>query len=146
MILFDLRCGDGHVFEAWFKDGATYETQRKAREIVCPVCGHTRIGKAPMAPRLAKAEARGEDEAPRASKVSADPAAKFRDRLREVRRQIETHCEDVGDRFPEEARKMHYGEAGKRGIYGEASDDEVRELVDEGIEVQRVPWLRRHHS
>jgi hypothetical protein len=146
MILFDLRCGDGHVFEAWFKDGATFEAQREAGEIVCPVCGNIRIAKAPMAPRLAKAEGRGEADAPRTGKAPAGPAAKLGDRLREVRRLVEEHCEDVGERFPEEARKMHYGEAEKRGIYGEASDDEVEELADEGIEVQRVPWLRRHHS
>lgn len=146
MILFDLKCGEGHVFEAWFRNGATYEVQSAAGEIVCPVCGSTGVDKAPMAPCLARGEAHGGGDAAHLADGAQGPGDRIRERLREMRHQVEDHCDYVGDRFPEEARKIHYGEAEERGIYGEATDSEIRALADEGVEVLRIPWLRRHHS
>lgn len=128
MILFSLRCSADHEFEAWFRDGATYESQAAGGEIACPECGETDVQKAPMAPRVAK---RKSDLSP----------ADFRRMLQQVRKHVETNCEYVGNKFADEARKIHKGQADKRGIYGEASDAEHRALTDEGIEVHRVPWV-----
>jgi hypothetical protein len=130
MILFDLRCARDHVFEAWFRNSASFETQAKAGEIACPSCGSRRVEKAPMAPRIGK----GAGE------------AEMRRQLQELRAKVESNCDYVGDRFAEEARRIHHGEIAKRDIYGEASDGEARELQEEGIEFARIPWLPRHDS
>lgn len=142
MILYQLRCSADHNFEAWFKDSATYDRQAKAGGIVCPICADTVVTKAPMAPRLVKSRRDGEA-------VTAAPEGRdvqIRDALLELRRQVESNCDYVGDRFAEEARKIHYGETGHRNIYGEATDKQARELTDEGIEVGRIPWLPRTDS
>ena len=131
MILFTLRCAHGHEFEGWFRDGDGFEAQQKAGEIACPECTDTAVEKAVMAPRLG----RSRESAP------AMTPAQFRAALVELRRQIETNCDYVGDRFAEEARRIHYGEIDPHGIYGEASEEESRELVDEGIKVGRIPWI-----
>ena len=130
MILFTLRCAQGHEFEAWFRDGDGFEAQQKAGGIACPECGDTAVEKGVMAPRLARSR-----EAPAVS------PAQFRAALVEMRRQIETNCDYVGNRFAEEARRIHYGEIDPHGIYGEASEEESRELTDEGISFGRIPWL-----
>lgn len=134
MILFDLRCANGHAFEAWFKDGATFEHQAAANEIACPVCGNHEVAKAVMAPAVSRSRAGGD----------AERAARMIKALREVRDHVEKKFDHVGPRFAEEARKIHYGEVEKRNIYGHATPDESRSLKDEGIEVGRIPWLPRH--
>jgi len=131
MILFKLRCGAEHEFEAWFPDSAAYEQQAARGQIACPACGDSAIAKAPMAPRLARAGGSSEPPSP----------AEMRRLLQQVRRHVETNCDYVGPRFAEEARRIHRGETNARGIYGEASDTESRELADEGIEVARIPWV-----
>ena len=131
MILFTLRCANGHEFEGWFRDGDGFEAQQKAGEISCPGCGDTSVEKAVMAPRLARS---------RQSSLPMSPA-QFRTALVEMRRQIETNCDYVGNRFAEEARRIHYGEIDPHSIYGEASEDESRELADEGITFGRIPWV-----
>jgi hypothetical protein len=131
MILFSLRCAHGHEFEGWFRDGDGFEAQREAGEIVCPECGETSVEKAVMAPRLGRS---------RETIPSISPA-QFRAALFEMRRQIETRCDYVGNRFAEEARRIHYGEIDAHGIYGEASEEESRELTDEGISFGRIPWV-----
>src|SRR5215467_5824230 len=95
MILFTLRCAHGHEFEGWFRDGDGFEAQCKAGEIACPQCGQTSVEKAVMAPRLGR------------SKETPPPIspAQFRAALREMRRQVETQCDYVGNRFAEEARR-----------------------------------------
>lgn len=132
MILFTLRCARDHEFEAWFRDGDGFEAQHAAGEIACPHCGDTSVEKAVMAPRVGR------------SRETVPPPlalAQMRKALTEMRRQIETHCDYVGNRFAEEARKIHYGESDPHGIYGEASDAESRELTDEGIKFGQIPWL-----
>lgn len=136
MILYDLRCSSDHAFEAWFRDSATYDRQAAAGEISCPLCGDTGVAKAPMAPRLSRSG--GHDP--------AAEAARLRETLTELRDTIERNSDYVGDRFAEEARKIHYGEADHRNIHGEATDDQARELTDEGIKVGRIPWLSRTDS
>jgi hypothetical protein len=132
MILFALRCTRGHEFEGWFRDSSVFEAQQHAAEIACPHCGDTAVEKAVMAPRLGRS--RGANLPPAAR-------AEMRKALTELRRQIETHCDYVGPRFAEEARRIHYGEADPRGIYGETSHDESRELADEGIAFGQIPWV-----
>lgn len=130
MILFSLRCAQTHEFEAWFRDGDSFAAQRDAGEIACPVCGDSQVEKAIMAPRLS----RSRDE-------SVSEAAKMRRMLVELREKIEANCDYVGDRFAEEARRIHYGETERHGIYGEASEEESRALSSEGIEFGRIPWV-----
>ena len=131
MILFTLRCAHSHEFEGWFRDGDRFEAQQRAGEIACPECGDTSVEKAVMAPRVGRS---------REAMPSMSPA-QFRAALVEMRRQIETNCDYVGARFAEEARRIHYGEIDAHSIYGEASEDELRELADEGISFGRIPWI-----
>ena len=142
MILFKLKCSAEHEFEGWFRDGATYERQVKRGLITCPTCGDAGIEKAPMAPRLARS-AVPEQASPPSSREQAPPPSpeQLHRMLQRLRRHVETTCDYVGERFADEARRIHNGEADARGIYGEASDDESRALADEGIEVARVPWV-----
>jgi hypothetical protein len=130
MILFTLRCAQGHEFEGWFRDGDGFEAQQKAGEIACPECGDASVDKAVMAPRLARSR----------ETLPVSPA-QFRAALLEMRRQVEANCDYVGPRFAEEARRIHYGEIDPHGIYGEATEDESRELSDEGIKFGRIPWV-----
>jgi hypothetical protein len=144
MIVFDLSCRNGHVFEAWFRDGAAFEAQRKARKVACPDCGDHRVKKAPMAPRIGAS-------APEATPTKAvtppsNAPAEMMQALRKLRQHVETNCDYVGPRFAEEARKIHYGERSARGIYGEASEAEAKSLSEEGIEVARIPWLPREDA
>ncbi len=131
MILFTLRCGSGHEFEGWFRDGDGFEAQQKAGEITCPHCGDTAIEKALMAPNIG----RSRDKRP------VTPA-QMRAMLMHMRRQVEQNCDYVGERFAEEARKIHYGETDPHGIYGEATAEESKELADEGVEFGQLPWIQ----
>lgn len=134
MILYELRCAQGHHFEGWFKDGATYDAQSAAGEVACPICGSTEVGKAIMAPRLNKATGQSLD--------AQGAAQEVRKMLVELRRKVEQSCDYVGDKFAEEARKIHYGDVESRPIYGEASPEQAAELEDEGIELNRIPWVQ----
>lgn len=139
MIAFDLRCAKDHVFEVWFKDSAAYEQQVAAKAVVCPACGNKKISKAIMAPNVASGVSRG-----RAAETMKTPDVTpevIRGALQELRRAVEANSEYVGDEFPEEARKIHYGESEARGIYGEASVSEAEELQEEGVEISRIPWV-----
>ena len=131
MILFALRCAADHEFEGWFRDGATFDRQSAGGKISCPQCGDISVTKAPMAPRVARSR----------SAETAPSPVELRKALQELRRHVETNCEYVGERFAEEARRIHYGESDPRGIYGEASADDAKDLADEGIEVSRIPWV-----
>ena len=131
MILFALRCSAGHEFEAWFRDGDGFTAQQEAGEISCPQCGETQVEKALMAPNIG----RSRDKAPALS------PAQMRAALVELRRQVETNCDYVGERFAEEARRIHYREVDPHGIYGEATSEESRELAEEGISFGRIPWI-----
>ena len=131
MILFSLRCASGHEFEAWFRDGDGFEAQLKAGEITCPHCGDAQVEKAVMAPRIGRSR----------GKTPALTPAQMRAALVELRRQVETNCDYVGERFAEEARRIHHGEADPHGIYGEATSEESKELAEEGISFGRIPWV-----
>ena len=131
MILFTLRCAAGHEFEGWFRDSGAFEAQQKAGEIACPQCGDAGVEKALMTPNIGRSH----------KKTPAITPAQMRAALVELRRQVETNCDYVGERFAEEARKIHYGEAGPHGIYGEATQEESEALKDEGIACNRIPWI-----
>jgi len=138
MILYDLKCERDHHFEAWFRDSAAYDEQAAAGEVHCPLCGGTRIAKAPMAPNLV-----GRKEETAASAAAIGEAIRM---LHKMREEVEKNCEHVGPRFAEEARKIHYGEVEKRNIYGEATSEEAGELREEGIEFGEIPWLPRRNA
>lgn len=148
MILFELKCASDHRFEAWFRDGAAYDAQAAAGTIACPLCGDTHVGKAPMAPRIAKGRKESGKPAKPAGSDEAAVAlqAEVLQQLGELRRAVEEGCDYVGERFAEEARRIHYGETDARGIYGEASAGDVAELKEEGVAIHRIPWLPRTNS
>ncbi|GAB4373509.1 MAG: DUF1178 family protein [Kiloniellaceae bacterium] len=154
MIVFDLKCRKDHVFEAWFPDSASFAEQVAGGKVLCPVCGSKKVAKALMAPNVvakkgrdaAPAPAEAGGKAPEMALADAQQAGQLRRLLRALRDHVEQNCDYVGGAFAEEARKIHYGETDPRGIYGETSEEEARELQDEGIEVARVPWLPRENS
>jgi hypothetical protein len=168
MILYRLRCSEGHEFESWFKDSKTYERQEKKSLIGCPVCGAAKVERALMAPRLGRsgkgkggqdqpieAQAGGPVPAPRSMPDGPTPEQQqmaalarhmpkeLREALLKVREHVEKSCDHVGDKFADEARKIHYGESEKRGIYGQTSEEEAEALAEEGIEFGRLPWIPR---
>jgi len=140
MIKYSVRCENTHEFEGWFKDSATFDAQAKSGDIVCPHCGNTKVSKAPMSPRISKSSNTGSTPEARAREV----AERILEAAQQMRKEVEANCDYVGDQFADEARRIHYGEADERGIYGEASDEETQELDEEGIEVYRLPTIRRN--
>lgn len=147
MIAFDLKCAKGHVFEAWFASSKGFERDAKAGRVECPVCGSTKVEKALMAPNIATGSAGGRERPPA---PTPDPQAERRAEafrmLRELQSRIERDFDHVGERFAEEARKIHHGEVEKRAIYGSATPEESKALKDEGIEFGQIPWLPRHDA
>ena len=136
MIKYTVRCGEGHEFEGWFKDSASFDVQSLAGDIECPMCGNVDVVKAPMAPSIAK---KGRVTPNQTEARAREVAEKILEAVNTMREHVEDNCDYVGEQFASEARRIHYGDADERGIYGEASDDETEELLDEGIEVYRLP-------
>ena len=156
MIRYSLVCGKGHDFESWFADSAAYDKQAKRKLVTCPHCGSAKVEKAIMAPRLAPSRKGAapieappvETPAPAASPAPAAPVAmispqerEIRAKLKELREHLTKNADNVGAKFPEQARKMHYGEIEHRSIYGEATPDEAKSLAEEGIEFHPLPIL-----
>jgi hypothetical protein len=156
MIHYNLRCKKGHAFESWFQSSSAYETQEKRRLVSCPLCGSTDVERAIMAPRIARKKGREQAPAeqlpvpaPATEVIPPSPSApllmtqerELRAKLKELRDHIVKNADNVGERFPNEARKMHYGDIEHRPIYGEASPDEAKALIDEGVEVMPLPTL-----
>lgn len=149
MILYQLVCAKGHEFESWFRDSAAYDAQAAQGFITCPVCQSTKVCKAVMAPNVARA-GRGRDAGQMpTSQVQARQTTPFLDErhaglraiIRDLRETLISSTEDVGDKFPEEARRMHDGETEARAIRGRASLEEAKALLDEGIEIAPIPGL-----
>jgi hypothetical protein len=151
MIRYNLRCERGHAFESWFQSSAAYETQEKRKLVNCPSCGSAKVERAIMAPQIVSKKGRDSTApAPVAASDAAAPGStplmmaqerELRAKLRELRDHIVKNADNVGERFPNEARKMHYGDIEHRPIYGEASPDEARSLIEEGVEVSPLPVL-----
>ncbi|MBI3676143.1 MAG: DUF1178 family protein [Proteobacteria bacterium] len=131
MIVYNLSCTKGHAFEGWFSGSAAYDEQHAAGKLVCPVCDSRKIEKAPMAPALGTSV--GE------KRSAGEEMRKMRQFVTGLRKHIEENADYVGPKFPEEARKIHYGETEERHIYGEATLKEAQELVEEGVDVAPLP-------
>jgi hypothetical protein len=149
MIRYALICAKGHSFESWFQNSAAYDKQAKRALVTCPLCGTAKVEKEIMSPRLAGSRKRDEEAPTPANEASEKtPVAmvspqerELRKKLKELRQHLTQNADYVGQKFPEEARKMHYGEIDHRSIYGEASTDEARKLHDEGVEFHPLPVL-----
>jgi hypothetical protein len=152
MIRYNLRCERGHAFESWFQSSSAYDSQVKRKLVSCPSCGSAKVEKAIMAPRIGRKRKDGAAPQPpetASTEVSTVPSTplmmaqerELRAKLKELRDHVVKNADNVGERFPNEARKMHYGDIEHRPIYGEASPDEARSLIDEGIEVTPLPVL-----
>lgn len=149
MIRYALACDQGHTFESWFSDSVAYDKQAKRGLVTCPQCGSAKVEKSLMAPGVAgtKKKARTASPAPSSEGDKAPVAmlspqeTEFRAKLKELREHLTKNADNVGAKFPEEARKMHYGDSEHRSIYGDASPEEAKKLIDEGIEVHPLPIL-----
>jgi hypothetical protein len=156
VIQYALACDKGHTFESWFQNSAAYDKQAKRKLIECPMCGSVKVEKAIMAPRLARkdkstsitvrekaASAHADAATPDSSPVAmiSPQEHEFRKKLKELRDHLTANADNVGKKFPEEARKMHYGETEHRSIYGEASAEDAKELHEEGIAFHPLPVL-----
>jgi hypothetical protein len=129
MIIFDLKCApQGHVFEAWFGSTEDYESQGSRGLVSCPICGSGEVAKAPMAARLAAKGNKTDAPSPQAMKAMLSEMATLQKKLLEK-------SDFVGDRFSDEARAIHLGEAEARAIHGRASRDDARDLIEDGIPV-----------
>jgi hypothetical protein len=159
MIKYSVQCQKGHGFEAWFQNSGAFDTQTKRGLVACPECGSAKISKALMAPHVStKTRKKGVNADAKPSRksastdvaVAAPTAASLPERvmppemlelMRKIRKEVEAKAENVGTNFAEEARKMHYNEVPERGIYGQASLDDVKALHDEGIDCLPLPVL-----
>ena len=143
MIRYTLRCERDHGFESWFQSSSAYDSQVRRKLVTCPVCNSTKVEKAIMAPQIVSKKGR-DNAVPTPAPAQAAPAEtttsestpllmaqerELRAKLKELRDHIVKNADNVGERFPNEARKMHYGDIEHRPIYGEASPDEARALI-----------------
>ena len=148
MIHYQLRCGDDHAFDGWFRDSAAFDAQAQAGLLSCPVCGGADVRRALMAPVIGKrpapptAVAAAPEAAPPAMAGGALPDG-MRAMLQRMRAEVEKRCDYVGPGFAAEARRIHNGETELRGIYGEATPEEAERLADDGIQVAQIPWVPR---
>jgi hypothetical protein len=151
MIRYNLRCERGHAFESWFQSSTAYEAQEKRKLVNCPACGSAKVERAIMAPQIVSKKGREsavptpaaatEVTAPASTPLMMAQERELRAKLKELRDHIVKNADNVGERFPNEARKMHYGDIEHRPIYGEASPEEARSLIEEGVEVSPLPVL-----
>jgi hypothetical protein len=153
MIRYNLRCERGHAFESWFQSSSAYESQEKRKLVNCPSCGSAKVERAIMAPQIVSKKGRDsavpapvaapatDVTAPASTPLMMAQERELRAKLKELRDHIVKNADNVGERFPNEARKMHYGDIEHRPIYGEASPEEARSLIDEGVEVSPLPVL-----
>jgi hypothetical protein len=151
MIRYSLRCERDHAFESWFQSSSAFDSQVKRKLVTCPACGSAKVEKAIMAPQIVSKKGReiaapaptapAETTAGEATPLLMAQERELRAKLKELREHIVKNADNVGERFPNEARKMHYGDIEHRPIYGEASPDEARALIEEGVEVSPLPVL-----
>jgi len=149
MIRYALRCGRGHEFDSWFQSSSAYDSQHKRGLVTCPACDSTEVEKAIMAPRIARKGKTKSAPQPVAASVEdtstslvmAPQERELVTKLKELRDHVLKNADNVGNKFPDEARKMHYGDIEQRAIYGEATTEEARALIEEGVEVAPLPVL-----
>jgi hypothetical protein len=154
VIRYALTCDNGHTFESWFQSSAAYDKQAKRRLVACPVCGSARVDKTLMAPRLKRSDKSSNSAEPVTNEnvlpvpptktpvaIVSQQEREFRNKLKELREHLTRNADYVGQKFPEEARKIHYGEVEHRSIYGEATPADAKALHEEGIEFHPLPVL-----
>jgi hypothetical protein len=152
MIRYRLQCHEGHEFEAWFRNAAAFDRQSKRKLVACPQCESTQVTKALMAPSVVTSKKTSRKPAsPKAPAAEPQRVANAGQRelmqmMRKLREEVIAKSEYVGPRFAEEARKIHNEETEARGIYGEASQNEIKELVEDGVEVYPLPTLPEDHN
>lgn len=157
MIHYALICSEGHRFDGWFLSSDAFESQRAAHQLSCPECGSVHVDRSLMAPAVRTTARTAEPADPREMPRQTEPPppppvpephhmaltepqmAELRAASETLRRIIREEATDVGQRFPEEARRIHYGETEERPIYGKASPDEARDLLEEGIDILPLP-------
>jgi hypothetical protein len=133
LIVYNLNCAKGHEFEGWFASSSAFDEQQADGKLVCPVCNTRKVSKAIMAPALSSAVGKQK------STPAPEELRKMRQFMTGIRKYVEENAENVGKQFPEEARKIHYGETEERPIYGEATLDEAKDLIEEGVDVAPLP-------
>ena len=141
MIRFSLHCDQSHDFEGWFRNNEDFESQTARDLVQCPMCHSAKVSKALMAPAVTTGRTK--------EKISAamgEAQRKLLDEMRELSRKVKENADYVGDRFADEARKIHHGETAERGIYGEATQDEITSLVEDGVEIMPLPVLPEDYN
>jgi hypothetical protein len=141
VIQYSLYCSKGHTYDAWFKSATAFDDQQARGIVTCAMCGDPAVEKAPMAPAVART-----DHGKVSLSAGQSDATKLRQLLRAYRQKVVSEAEYVGDRFAEEARKIHFEEVEARGIYGEATRDDVVALAEDGIEFLPLPELPEEHN
>jgi len=139
MIRYALHCAGGHDFDGWFSDSRAYDAQRKRGFVLCPQCGSTKVEKAIMAPAILGAERPPAES--NTEPLTDDKRRRLREAVAQIRREIEKNTDDVGPRFPEVARAIHYGDEPERAVRGRASTAEAKALIDEGVGIMPMPAL-----
>jgi hypothetical protein len=144
MIKYALGCKKGHSFESWFPDSGSYDVQARRGLIACPDCGSTQVSKALMAPAIVggkKARRSTEEVSTTPVALLDDRQQRLREMARHLRKEIIANTDDVGAKFPEEARAIHDGDAPARSIRGHATPEQARALIEDGVGVLPLPFL-----
>ena len=138
MIKYNLVCECGKDFESWFSSSTEYDVLKKRKLVNCIYCNSTSVKKSIMSPNLPVKSQK------KSKKVQLEQNIKKQ--LLNFRRYIEKNCKNVGDNFPQEARNIHYDKKTSKGIYGQATQEEANELLEEGIEVGTIPWINKYEN
>lgn len=141
MIRFSLVCERDHAFDGWFRNGEDYERQKKRGLVSCPACGSTKVDKALMAPAVSTGRKRET-----LAMAMGEQQRQMLAQLKAMAEHARKNADYVGDKFAEEARKIHFGEVEARGIYGEATPDEARDLIEDGVEFMPLPVFPDDHN
>ncbi len=139
MIKFDLKCINNHIFEASFDDTSSFESQRKRKLIDCPYCSSNKVSKSIMAPNISSKS----NSLKRIKRDQEKVFANYNKQIKKLKSEIENNFTYVGKKFPEEARKIHYGEQEDKAIYGEATEKESKDLIEEGISLIKLPFEKK---
>ena len=137
MIKYKLKCDSNHDFDSWFSSSQDYEKLKRKKLLNCPECNSSSIQKTIMSPNLSYNKSVQKD------KKSAKFQKELKTKIKSLQKYIEKNCDNVGNKFAQEARKIHYDDKRSRGIYGTASSDQMKELTEEGIEVSSIPWIEK---
>lgn len=145
MIRYDLKCADGHVFEAWFASSSAFDEQAERGFVSCAVCGSSRVEKSLMAPRVPK-KGNAKDGKAEKPMMSAPVPPEIAEKLAALRKEVEANSNYVGKDFAAEARKIHLGESEARSIWGEASKEDAKALVEDGVPVAPLPFMPKRDA